>query len=1151
MKNRDIFLRDPVTEQIPNNGVATVADATTALELKTLRYELQTFVCQGQYAAGLRRILRSFLGCLASGSPQKGIWVSGFYGSGKSHLVKVLRFLWTDYAFPDGATARDLVQGMPAEISELLIELETEGKRLGKLHAAAGTLGHHTVNDIPLAVLQIVLRSLGIPDQYPAARLYLRLHEEGTLPAIRSHVEALGKDLRTEFTNMYISAPLREALVKHSKDFQVESSQVPALLKTQFPPTVARISIAQLVDTLDAALGQSGKIPLTLLVFDEVQQFIGDSADRSYDVQEIVEACNNRFQSRLLFVATGQSAITETPNLQRLAGRFQEQISLTDTDAETVTRTIVLAKKPTAKDEVQHLLDLNSGEIFRHLKGSAIAPRAADADVLVADYPILPTRRRFWERVLRAVDPSGTSAMLRAQLRIVDEAVRGVAEESLGHVVPADALYDQMKDALQQSGALLFEERDTIEKQARIHAMHGRLKSRLGALVYLIGKLPREGAGDIGVRAVPETLADLLVERLQEGGADLRRLVPDLLKEMAGAGDLMLVDGEYRIQTREGAEWAGDFETRKKKVQGDKARVAEVRAKHVRTALEAELKTVSVLQGQSKEKRRLALHLGQDRPASDGGQITIWVRDGWSVTEKVVREDAHRAGQEDATVYVHIPATSQEINAAIISYEAAFETLTAKGIPTTEEGRQARASIEQRKVGFEQEIKRLIGEALQASVVLLGGGAEVDEPSALREKLQSAADAAATRLFPRFSVADDAKWHLVVQRARAGAGDPLEAIGFKGQAADHAVCKAVLDFLGPGKKGNEVRQRFHDGEPYGWPQDAVDGALLALLAAGTVQAVRQGKPVKATELDQKTLGDTQFRVEQFQLSVEQRIELRKLFQVLKISCKTGEEAGAAPLFVNAGIVMAEGAGGDPPLPHRPSTVELNQIKDLSGNEQLLRLYDQHEELTRHLEEWRKLQKSIAERLPAWTRLCDLLDLAGPLEHYSLFQAQAEAIRQGRQLLHDPDPVKPLVDAVSTELRSAINEIVARYQELYEAEMARLNSTDAWSHLSDEQWKGIFQDTRLRKAQLPELGKIGDLVEALKAKGLNEWQAEVDALPARFAQAERLAAKLLEPGSTAFSVPRRLLRTPEDVEAYVAELRGTLLDQVAHSPVQVS
>ena len=129
MKNRDVFLKDPIENRLVNQGVAEVVDPGSEQELRTLRHELETFVCEGQYARGLDRILSTYLGSLDR-EEQPAVWVSGFYGSGKSHLVKMLRFLWTDFVFPDGATARGIVH-LPSELEASLRELFTQGKRLG------------------------------------------------------------------------------------------------------------------------------------------------------------------------------------------------------------------------------------------------------------------------------------------------------------------------------------------------------------------------------------------------------------------------------------------------------------------------------------------------------------------------------------------------------------------------------------------------------------------------------------------------------------------------------------------------------------------------------------------------------------------------------------------------------------------------------------------------------------------------------------------------------------------------------------------------------------------------------------------------------------------------------------------------------------
>jgi hypothetical protein len=139
MLNRDIYQKDPSTRKLVNEGVASVNDEKTNQALSVLRYELDTFVCDGQYEKGLEHILETYLKNIEQ-AQQPAVWVSGFYGSGKSHMVKMLRALWVDSEFDDGATARGIAS-LPQSVSDQLKEFSTQAKRHGGVHAASGTLG--------------------------------------------------------------------------------------------------------------------------------------------------------------------------------------------------------------------------------------------------------------------------------------------------------------------------------------------------------------------------------------------------------------------------------------------------------------------------------------------------------------------------------------------------------------------------------------------------------------------------------------------------------------------------------------------------------------------------------------------------------------------------------------------------------------------------------------------------------------------------------------------------------------------------------------------------------------------------------------------------------------------------------------------------
>lgn len=76
MKNRDVYQKDPALQKLINEGVANVNDDKSQEALAILRYELETFVCEGQYEKGLAHILETFL--KNTDQPQQpAVWVSG------------------------------------------------------------------------------------------------------------------------------------------------------------------------------------------------------------------------------------------------------------------------------------------------------------------------------------------------------------------------------------------------------------------------------------------------------------------------------------------------------------------------------------------------------------------------------------------------------------------------------------------------------------------------------------------------------------------------------------------------------------------------------------------------------------------------------------------------------------------------------------------------------------------------------------------------------------------------------------------------------------------------------------------------------------------------------------------------------------------
>ena len=570
MKIKDILQRDPVSHPLVNQGQARISDDDSERTRGELRGELTTFVCEGQYADGIQKIIRSFLDSLNRTS-QRGAWVSGFYGSGKSHLLKMLCHLWQDTAFADGTTARNMVPSIPEDLRALLRELDTAGRRSGGLLAAAGALPSGTMDNVRLTILAVLLRAVGLPEQYPQARFCLWLHSSGKFDNVKAAVETEGKLFERELNNLYVSGSIARAVMVSDPTFASTESEAKQLLRAQFAPQAADITTEEFLRTAKSALhlfSKDGRLPCTLLVLDEVQQYIGQSNDRSVLVTEVAEAISKQLDSHVIIVGAGQSALTDVPLLAKLMDRFTIRVPLSDADVETVTRRVLLQKKPSEVAGIRNLLDRHAGEVSRQLQGTRIGETGEDRSTIVDDYPLLPVRRRFWEDCFRQIDAAGTKSALRSQLQLLHQALTRIANLDVGSIITGEVLYEQLTSEMLSTGVLL---REIHERIVQVGRTEGRLAERICGLVFLVGKLRRESGVDIGVRATKEHLADLLIDDLAADNGKVRAEIDVTLKRLSDQGTLMLVGDEFRLQTREGSEWDREFRNRQTKMNSDDA----------------------------------------------------------------------------------------------------------------------------------------------------------------------------------------------------------------------------------------------------------------------------------------------------------------------------------------------------------------------------------------------------------------------------------------------------------------------------------------------------------------------------------------------------------------------------------------------------
>ncbi|WP_445776024.1 BREX system P-loop protein BrxC [Shewanella sp.] len=1154
MLNREIFINDPINSRLANNGVAQVKDDHSKAALETLEYELRTFVCDGAYAKGMDSILSHYLSAVKTNSEQPGVWISGFFGSGKSHLAKMLRTLWTNQTLNDGSNARSVVE-LPPHIAAHFDELSSLAINHGGLHAASGTLGAGVRDQVRMAFLGIIFKSVGLPEQYHLARFVMWLKAEGVLAQVQQYVKthAKAKDgvdsWDKELKNLHVSPIMHTAILDAIPGFASDAKEVREMLRSQYT-IVKDVTNDEMVSALVDAISVDGELPLTLVVLDEVQQYISDDAQRAFDVQEVVETCSgaSALKSKLLFIATGQSALSGMSNLQRLLGRFQVPVQLEDTDVDSVIRKVILQKKSSAEAQVQAVIDNNLGEISRHLRGSTIEHNKDDEKWMVKDYPLLPVRRRFWERILPALDKTGTGSQLRNQLRVVHEAVKNTAVKELGYVVPADFIYDQIATNLLQTGVISKDIYETISRK-KAGNEDEQLQGRLLGLILLISKLPSDV--EYGIHATVDSLADLLLEDLQQDKHKLRPIVPKMLQVLEDEHLIMsmetTVGQEYRLQTVESQAWYDEFRRQESDLIGNPQMLESYRSKELQTYVRQQIAQARITQGSVAESRMITAIFEGELPKDANTKICAWAPE---VTEKQFNDLSRGSDPDEATIFIHVPTSHRsELQAAIVSLKAAENTLDIRGGATTDAGKEAKDAMETRLRDAERTKKALLKDIFSQIQVRLAGGQEV-EGETLKDQIQNAGEIACQRLYHKFKMADDKGWAKVFERASKHAdANALEAIGHNDDADKHPVCAEIKRFIGSMKPGKDIVDNFRQA-PFGWSKDTIDGALLAMVAANVLRAAdSQERAVDAKKLDRSSISQTKFRPENVTLSKVQLIKVRGVISTLhEKTCNAGEEASNLPQAIINARNLARRAGGEAPLPMAPSTKLLTDLEMYSGNEQLQQVYDNKDQLLSDFADWQALADKVKVRQARWSDFELALKYSKDLSIFEDLDKERQAIIANRSLLDDPNPVYTLLKQAVNGLRDMLTSRLTEYQQEHKDCMLELEEDENWQKLDETKRNEFLKKRHLDTLPTVNVSDAAAVFDSLDEINFDQWRDKTAALTGIFNQVLKDAISELTPKVRYYKLNKPLIEDENQLQNWLAKVEQDLRKELAKGPV---
>src|SRR6266498_4094850 len=549
MTIRDIIKRDI---GVKVEGVVKVFD------LSTLATEFREYVVTDKIEDEVKKICDTFTQVSETlrrgGKPRDviGIWVSGFFGSGKSHFAKVLGYLLQNDELRDETGERcidvfckhlsDAPRGQAIRLRLGEVKHTTHIKTIAfEIRSRQSLTNPHSVGEI---LLSEFYRHIGLSENFVVARIERRLDKRGLLTSLEQAYE-------TRYSVPWQSPEGRDDLMTVRRRL---ADVLSAIDPTEYPDQrEARRSLDdmfrhekitaegiadELVSWVDAQSTTGGRVQHLVFVIDEMGTFIADSNEKIGELNSLAEMIGNKGKGKVWLIVTSQQdleKVVDRTNFQpalvgRLNARFELKPHLISDEINKVVSERILKKHPSEEDELRELYRRHEGHIAQlaDLRASRHLDAVTERSFIDA-YPLLPHQIRLAQDIFEKLSGFRISGGVRSMISVVMEILQDVADEDVGVLVSFDQIFDAVEnDLLSQeylgaSGVRAIYESD--ERMPHLPVEAPRVLKVLWLLEYAKW-VPR----------VPETMAKLLVRDLVTDVPSVRGKVEKTLLALQEAG---------------------------------------------------------------------------------------------------------------------------------------------------------------------------------------------------------------------------------------------------------------------------------------------------------------------------------------------------------------------------------------------------------------------------------------------------------------------------------------------------------------------------------------------------------------------------------------------------------------------------------------
>lgn len=456
---RDMFAK-PIDRDI--KGVIKVGQGDDS----NIRQELEEYVVTRELQKHFRGFFESYKNGITGNTDKMGVWISGFFGSGKSHFLKILSYVLENKVV-DGKSAIDyfvdddkIADPMVLADMKLAASVPTDAI-LFNIDSKSESNGKENNDAIVSVFLKVFNKMQGFcSSNFALADLERRLFGEGKYDEFRSTFEnsygQTWEEARDEFD--FIQDDVIDALVDIG--YMSAESARSWSDKALEPYSISIEDFAKLVKKY---IDSKGKNHHVVFLVDEVGQYIGDNSKLMLNLQTVTEELGIACRGKAWVVVTSQQDIDSITKIKgndfsKIQGRFDTRLSLSSSNVDEVIKKRILAKNDSGNATLSALFDTKD-TIIKNLivfNDGVEKKLYQNGDDFALVYPFIPYQFDLLGSVLTSIRTHGASGKHlaegeRSMLALFKESAVRLMNKEPGALVPFNMFYDALEQFLDHS----------------------------------------------------------------------------------------------------------------------------------------------------------------------------------------------------------------------------------------------------------------------------------------------------------------------------------------------------------------------------------------------------------------------------------------------------------------------------------------------------------------------------------------------------------------------------------------------------------------------------------------------------------------------------------------------------------------------------